>query len=260
MKHEFTLDEVLQGKATRIKGKEYFKTADYVNPFLDRMSKFTSDFRVQVKEPDQITLDESGDVVTDDLTFNRVWIQAVLSHEYAYDNHQQVVGMVYGLDCRKAICKIYQGALNMACTNLCVFSPNMLDVQEIQPETALDYTCIKSIMERTDNVKSVLEMLVKTPFFTDEQTLNESLGRWIRNSINLDYSTKYGKVKFAVSDTIDAYKLMFGEKDTPYSTPLDSETNMFNVYNAFTQIITNDTKDIMNHFEKTILIKSILGF
>ena len=40
-KHEFTLEEVLQGKATRIKNKDYFKTSDYLNPFLDRMSKFT---------------------------------------------------------------------------------------------------------------------------------------------------------------------------------------------------------------------------
>jgi len=33
VKHEFTLKEVLEGKATRIKGKDYFKTADYINPF-----------------------------------------------------------------------------------------------------------------------------------------------------------------------------------------------------------------------------------
>lgn len=259
-KHEFTLEEVLQGKATQIKNKEYFKTADYINPFLDRMSKYTSDFRVQVKEPDQITLDDKGEIITKDITFNRVWIQAVLPGEYAFDNHQQVVGMVYGLDCRKPICKIYQGALNMACTNLCVFSPNLLDIQEILPETAIDYSVIKGIMERTNNIKATLEMLHKTPFFTDTQSVNESLGRWVRNCINLDYSTKFGKVKFAVSDAIDAYKLMFGEKITPYSVEEDSESDMLNVYNAFTQIITNDTKDIMNRFEKTLLVKSILGF
>jgi len=68
--HEFTLEEVLQGKATRIKNKDYFKTADYLEPFIERMSKFTDNFSIKVKMPDQITLTEDGNVVTDDLTFN----------------------------------------------------------------------------------------------------------------------------------------------------------------------------------------------
>lgn len=33
---------------------------------------------------------------------------------------------------------------------------------------------------------------------------------------------------------------------------------MFTVYNAFTQIITDDDKDIMNKVEKTLLLKTIL--
>ena len=42
-------------------------------------------------------------------------------------------------------------------------------------------------------------------------------------------------------------------------------TDMFNVYNAFTELISNDQnkegehKDILNKCEKTLLIKDILG-
>ena len=35
---------------------------------------------------------------------------------------------------------------------------------------------------------------------------------------------------------------------------------MLNVYNAFTQLITDDTKDIVNKVEKTLLLKDILSF
>ena len=34
---------------------------------------------------------------------------------------------------------------------------------------------------------------------------------------------------------------------------------MFNVYNAFTQVLTNDTKDIINKCEKTLLVSDIIG-
>ena len=53
---EIDLKTLLQGKATIIKGKEYFSTEAYVTPFLERMSKFTNDFRVQAKLPDQISI------------------------------------------------------------------------------------------------------------------------------------------------------------------------------------------------------------
>ena len=39
---EITIDELLAGKGTRIKNNEYFPTAGYVEPFLERMYKFTN--------------------------------------------------------------------------------------------------------------------------------------------------------------------------------------------------------------------------
>ena len=57
---EITIDELLKGKATRIKKNEYLKTEAYVTPFLDKMSKLTNDFRIQVKLPDQVTKTKDG--------------------------------------------------------------------------------------------------------------------------------------------------------------------------------------------------------
>ena len=56
---EIDLTTLLKGKGTQIKGKEYLPTAAYVEPFLERMQKYTSDFRVQVKTPNQLAIDNT---------------------------------------------------------------------------------------------------------------------------------------------------------------------------------------------------------
>ena len=46
----------------------------------------------------------------------------------------EVIGFLYGLDVRKPVVKIYRGYLNRACTNLCVFDHQWLNIQEIGPK------------------------------------------------------------------------------------------------------------------------------
>ena len=257
---EITIEELLKGKATKIKKNEYFPTAAYVEPFLDKMSKFTNDFRVQVKLPDQITKTIDGEINMDDITFNRVWIQAVMPEEYMFDNHSEVVGMIYGLDARKPIAKFYRGGLNMACTNLSVFSPSFLNIQEMESETALDYRCIKTLMEQTNDLKVWLEKLHSTEIPYIEDNISKITGQWLRNTIGMQYDNGFGKVKLATSNVVDAYKLLYLKEDSPYYVKPGETTDMFNVYNAFTQLITDDTKDIVNKVEKTLLLKDILSF
>lgn len=43
---EVTLDKLLSGKATRINSKDFLSTEDYVKPFIEEMSKFTSTYRI----------------------------------------------------------------------------------------------------------------------------------------------------------------------------------------------------------------------
>lgn len=262
---ELTVDELLKGKATLIKGEEYLKTEAYVTPFLERMSKFTDDFRIQAKLPDQISLTKKEDLNLEDTIFNRVWIQAVLPEEYAYDNHQEVIGMVYGLDTKVPVAKIYKGALNMACLNLCVFNPSFLQVQEISPKKTLDFKGIKPLIEQTSDIKIWLDRLSNTEVPYNEEIINENLGLWVRNSLKQSYKADYGTVKLATSTAIGAYKLLYENKQSPYFVKKGEPTSMFNVYNAFTELISNDKnkdgeyKDILNKCEKTLLLKDILA-
>lgn len=255
-----TISELFKGKGTRIKNREYFSTEAYVTPFLERMSKFTDDFRVQAKLPDQISLTQKEDLNLEDVVFNRVYIQAVLPQEYGYKNHQEVVGLVYGLDTRKPVAKIFQGALNMACLNLCVFNPNFLEVQELEPEKPISYKCITALMEQTSDMNMWLNKLSNTEVVYDEELINENLGKWVRNSINCSYSAGYGKVKLSPNTIIDAYELLYEDKESPYYINSGQSTSLFNIYNAFTELISNtDTRDIINKVEKTLLLKEILN-
>lgn len=257
---QLTINELLKGKATIIKGKEYFSTEAYVTSFLKYMSKFTDDFRVQVKLSDQMSLTKEENINLEDTVFNRVWIQAVLPEEYSFDNHKEVVGLVYGLDTRKPIYKIYRGALNMACLNLCVFNPSFLNVQELLPEKPISIKCIEPLMSQTSDIKAWLTKLSETEVPYDEDTIRYNLGAWVKNSLKASYTSGFGKVKLATSTAIDAYKLLYEDKESPYFIKQGESTTMFNVYNAFTQLISNtDTRDIINKVEKTLLLKSILN-
>ena len=254
------LSELLKGKATKIKDKEYFQTEAYVTPFLERMQKITSDFRVEVKLPDQITVTKKEDLDFDDVTYNRVWIQAVLPESYTVENHDEVIGMVYGIDTRKPVAKFYRGGLNRACTNLCVFSPSYLAVQEMKSAEAISFKSLDNIMDKANEIKVWLDKLHSISFSRDYVNINESLGRWVRNALHVKYENGFSPVKLGVPNVVDAYKLLFEDAKSPYYVSADRDTDMFNVYNAFTEIISNkDQKDIINKCEKVLLLKDILS-
>jgi hypothetical protein len=258
---EIQLNELLAGRATRIKNRDYFQTAAYVEPFLDRVQKITKEIRIQVQLPTQITYTATGDINTEDITYNRVLIEAILPDEYKFndDPHRAVLGMVYGIDVRKPVVKFFKGQERMSCTNLCVFSPQLLSCQDLEPETQIDFKPLERIIEQTDDTATWLKKLIETEFDCSEHNVNESLGRWIRNCINYSFNNHYQPVKIACSTPIDAYKSLFEKEDDDYYIGLNGNTSMYQIYNAFTQVLTDGMKkDPFNIFEKTLLVKDIL--
>lgn len=245
------MNELYEGKATIIKNKDYLATKDYVLPFITEMAKYTNDFRIKVKLPDQITVGDSQD-----LTYNRVLIEAVLPKESTIDNHDEVIGFLYGLDVRKPISKIYRGYLNQACTNLSVFDPRWMIVEEIKAGETIPIK-VKQLLEMPNNFKSSLDKLKKE--FLAKEKIYERLGSWVDASLRQSYFNGIQHVKISPTVPIEAYKSLFINDASPYYIPKDEEASMFDVHEAFTQIITDDTKDIINKFEKTMLVNKILG-
>lgn len=252
-----SLEQLYAGKATRIKEKEYFKTEQYVMPFIDRMSKYTDKFEIQVKPAKQISLNSDGEMNFEDIVYNRVWVEAQLPGEYAYEGHTQSVSLLYALDTRKPVYKIFKNAVRQACLNMCVFNPEMLSVRELEAETAMEYNFVNQVMELTDNTRLMLEKLSNT--YIARNNLFDSLGHWVDRCITTKFNSGFGTVKLAESTAIDAYKKLIIDTKSNYYTP-EGDICMFDAYNAFTDIITHDKgKDIVNKFEKTYLVKEILG-
>jgi hypothetical protein len=253
MNNEITINELLKGKSTIIKNKEFFPTKTYVEPFLERMSKFTDDFRINIKLPDQITTHRDNR----DITYNRVLIQAVLPPEHCIDNHDEVMGLVYGIDVRKPVAKIYRGYLNKACTNLAVFTPQWINTQELIPGEPIDYKPIKHLMEHTNNFNVVLKKMKETTVNRDDRT--QMLGKWVDASLRECEDYGFGKVKIAVTTPIDAYKQLFINQDSEYYIPEGIDPTLFDIHNSFTQLISHDARDLMNRFEKVMIVNKLLG-
>ena len=164
---DIKIDDLLRGKPCLIKNKEFLATKNYVEPFLNLMSNYTNEFLVKVKLPDQMTM--AGDSA--DVTYNRVWIQAVLPEKYTIDNHDEVLGMVYGIDVKNPIVKLYRGHLNMACMNLTVFNPDWMSVQELIPGEPLNYSAVKHLQEQASDFALKLKQLKDS--FVDRQGRKE---------------------------------------------------------------------------------------
>ena len=250
---DITVSELLKGKPTIIKNKEFFQTKTYVEPFLERMATITDDFRIQVRIPDQMTF--SKDVT--DLTYNRVLIQAVLPSEYSIDSHDEVIGFLYGIDVRRPVAKIYRGYLNQACTNLTVFNPGWINVQEMVPGDPLNYAPVTHLLEQTSDFAIKLKSLKERT--VDRSQRKIMLGEWVDFVLREHEDYGFGKVKLSVSTAVDAYSQLFLDQDSVYYIPEGIDPTMYDIYNSFTQIIQDDKKDIMNKFEKTLLINKILN-
>jgi hypothetical protein len=247
---EITLKELLDGKATIIKTKDYLSTKEYVQPFLDQMSKFTNNFKIKVKLPDQMTTGDSRDT-----TYNRVLVEAILPATNDIDKHQEVVGLLYGLDTRKPIAKVYRGYQNQACLNLTVFQPKWMEVKEVKPKEGITFDA-KALMEAPSFFEKMLQKLKGE--FVDPETLHTRLGKWVDVALRGSYYNGVHNVRVSPSLPIEAYTSLYVDPTSQYYVQPNTQASMFDVYNAFTQIITDDTKDFINQFEKTMMVNTLL--
>lgn len=250
---EVSVQELLEGKSTIIKNKEFFPTKTYVEPFLENMSKYTSDFSVRVDTPSQMST-TGGET---DIVYNRVWIQAIMPEDRMVDNHAEVYGLVYGIDVKKPVVKLYRGGLNMACTNLTIFSPEWLNVQELQPDEPINYNPLKQLLEKDDHMRIILNRLKNEHLVREDHKIH--LGEWVNFSIVQYDERGFGKIQMASSTPITAYKQLFLDSDHKYYVPEGINPTKFDVYSAFTDIITHDKRDILNTADKTILLGRMLN-
>jgi len=243
---EITLSRLLEGKATIIKGREYLATKEYVQPFIDKMSKYTNKFIVHVQEPDQLLINNENN----DTTYNRVWIQAIMPDKCNVNGMVEVYNLVYGLDLRNPIYKVYRNYLHG--NNPCVFNSQWIIIGELKPNEKIPDYSIESLMELTTDVDLISKKMQNT--FLDDDNRHQLLGELIEKSMLYEHVHIGGKVKLSTSMVIKAFENVYMNSTSNTYKKESEECSVWNYYTAFTELVKDaSTKDIINNFEKTIL-------
>ena len=255
-----SLKTIYEGSATIIKNKEYLSTKAYIEPFVERLKDYTSNFICLVKPADQISYDDKSV----SYVYNRVLVIGVFPESYNVTitrnnkavEYNRVVCMTYALDVKTPICKFYTGVIDTD-LNFYAFGANCINIQKIEPDTPLDYSFVKSIIEHglKDNCEYILNQNITRSISRDKMT--EYLGDWIDFSIKKEYINDSGKVKLSNTIPIEAYKLLTIDRESEYY--MDGDVLFYpEILRAFLSQITEDDKDIVNRYEKTQLINNLL--
>lgn len=254
---EITIGKLLEGKSTIIKDCKYLSTKEYVEPFIKTMKKFTDDFYVQVQLPSQFTVTNSKE----DITYNRVWLQAVMPIECDKSGYAETYNLVYGLDVRKPIYKLFKAYKDRKTSNLYVFDSQWLSAYELKPETEfINFeSVIKTLMEKTDDSEIRFRKLNNTFLSSDAKERQQYFGQLFENSMVYEYYGKGGKVKIAPTIVLKAYQNIYLDKSSKNFVPDTEKSSLFNYLDAFSTLITQDHKDIMNVWEKNYLSLQILN-
>lgn len=251
-----SLDEVLKGSSTLIKNKQYFKTKDYLEPFIEKLKPYTSKFICNVKIADQLAVDEDKTSIM----YNKVNIMGVFDSQYDIlinsSIFHRVVCMAYAIDVKSPYCKFYTGVIDGE-LNFYAFGGDCIQLQKIEPETPIDFTGIETLIQNglNDNCQTIL--IQNNNRCINKADIFNLLGEWVDYTLKKEYVNDAGKVKLSNSFPIEAYKLLTMQKDSNVYEEGNSIL-ISNILKAFLSQITNDDKDIINRYEKTQLVNNLL--
>ena len=250
---EISIDELLKGQSTIIRGKEYNDTKSYVMPFLEKFSDYTEDFRARVVAPSQLSVSVDGTV---NQVYTRVLVEAVapITHDLA-----EVIGMVYALDTRYPVVKFFKCIKdNMEGGQLYIDNVANIAYSDIAPESPIDYTQLNRLADKEIKTLDWMDSLKTKDFDCSNDNVNKSLGQWIRFALNIERKTDYGLVKIGHQDIVSGYKYLFEDEDSPHYKSLGGHREYFDIFSAMSDVVYNG-RDIINIPEKTVLLKQILS-
>lgn len=245
---QITVEKLLTGKGTTIKDKEYFPTADYVGPFIDELKRFTDNFVVEVQVPSQMTVTDR----VQDLTFNRVLVQAIMPSQCDIMDYQEMYCLSYALDTRVPIYKVYRCYRNKNDGTIMAFNRNWFICKQLKPGEKLTYS-LKELMESYNDLEIKLKSNLTKVMESDIKEKHRVLGQLLDRALVFDIKNAGGKVKLPTALIIKAFESIYNDSASKYYT-LDGSCDLHNYYNALSALIVDDKKDFINLFEKILLI------
>lgn len=175
--------------------------------------------------------------------------------------YAETFNLVYALDIRKPVYKLFKAYKDRKTGNLFVFDSQWLSVYELKPDTAfIDFEqSIKNLMEMTDDSEIRFNRLNKEFLSSRAKDKQQKLGSLIENSMFYEYCNKGGKVKLAPAMVLKAFQNVYMDSSSRNYVSETEESSLFNYLDAFSTLVTQDSKDIVNRFEKSALALQILN-
>lgn len=242
------LSELLKGKSTIIKEVSYLETKEYINPFIDKFKDKNYYFKCYTKQADQVSVSNGNP----DIVYNRVLIMAIENTDTEF---KKAVCMAYGLDVKVPVFKFFVGAINSSDYFL-VFDENLLSLQKIEEGKDIDYSIVDTFINQNvvNSIKKEVATLQNTLLDWSGNYLR--LGKWIDFTLTQSLTNNYGKVKISNTFPIEVYNKLYIDKDSDYyvnNNPIET----MHIFNVYASLLRTD-KDILNRFEKTILIQKLI--
>lgn len=237
-----------------LKDVEYKSPNELITPFVEKLKPFAEEF---VNRSDSIAkaVDAKGDANS---IYTKISTMCVLKREMPVKDYKQIIGLGYALDVRKPYYKIYGGYLNTRYNSLLMINP---DIQhyEIDPDSQeFELSYVDFLLDKTIDLVQC-DNAINATISGDKLSVVEELGSAIINSLDLSFNFGFGKIKIATSLIIKMYNEIYNNKNSPFSFSPGADCDVYYYYNALSNLIYNNNKDIINIPEKTLLIRSILG-
>ena len=122
----------------------------------------------------------------------------------------------------------------------------------MKPETKLTYS-IRELMEKSFDIGRRLKTMKNTFISADIEDMHGLLGKLIDRSLQYEYRNVGGKIKISPTDVVKTFEDVYLDHTSHYYIQPTIEGSLHNYYGALCSQITN-SKDIINRFEKTILV------
>lgn len=170
------------------------------------------------------------------------------------DGYAETINLVYGLDIRQPVYKIFKAYKDRKSCNLYCFDSRWLSVYELKPgEKFVNLEpIIKNLFEMVDDSNIRFKKMNTEFFSSDIEEKHTTLGDLIEKSMLYEYYGKGGKVKLAPPIILKAFQNIYMNTSSKYYVKDTEECSLFDYANAILTLIT-DENDIINPFEKSYL-------
>lgn len=243
------LEELYLGNETEIGETKFKATKDYVEPFIEKVKPFVDNITIDAWYPSQLVKTEDKNAIT----YNKVHIICYVKSDVENSIGKEVICLSYTLEGKTPLSKIYRGYITSE-GHFVVENPDWIISQKIEEGEAIDVSDVLSLLESTSNIKSLDDKLSKV---ITKDEVRSSVGEWMTFCMNTVIDNDLYKSKLPYRHAVNGYRSLTQNTDSGYYMVSDN-TYLETVYHAMLQIITDDIKDFMNIFDKTILINNML--